>query len=613
MGEIAKQQQNSPVRIDNQAAGASLKGLGEASVGKQQQRRKTVRRKVERLLDLGLHKGLPVDDAKRLRFCNLSALGGSIIMATWAAAEAVMGDHGNLLWELRFLAGFMAVLGLSAIGFHRLARFGLVITANICVFAGALLFTQSSGGFLPFFAMAAMPLLLFGPDEWPLATLGAALPAILLAASKTGLAEYLFSVHPRPAPPWYFAANAATTFALAFLVPFFFFRLNIRAEASLQRIGQWKLKRVIDADLIGVVRGRLSGRIEDANDTFLSMLGYTRHDLAAGLLDLGMIAPSGSLMTELPQRGPTSVYELVCRRKDGTTVPALVGVACLDECDDSNDEVVGFVLDLTAQKHLEAQRAMLHDSREELRLRDLFNSIASHELKTPLTALLLNLRLLSARLDKETPPTSALRAQVVRCEAAASRMAGLIHALLDVAQVHRGQLTLDVHETDVVEAVRSVVNGFDGNRNDSGAPIALRTDEHFMAKLDPLRFDQVVTNLLSNAVKYGAGKPIEVRVSHDVVADAAHLEVIDSGPGIDPAMTQKIFEPFQRATSMKPIPGMGLGLYVVKMIVEGHGGRIAVDSELGHGSRFIVDLPCAANGQGNSAASSATSSISMPG
>ena len=329
-------------------------------------------------------------------------------------------------------------------------------------------------------------------------------PRILLTAAKTGLAAHLFSVHPRPAPTWYFAANAATTFVLAFLVPFFFFRSNVRAEASLQRIGQWKLKRVIDADLIGVVRGRLSGCIEDANDTFLSLLGYTRQDLAAGALDLGMIAPSGSLLTELPQRGPTSVYELVCRRKDGTTVPALVGVARLDESDDSTDEVVGFILDLTAQKHLEAQRAMLHDSREELRLRDLFNSIASHELKTPLTALLLNLRLLSARLDKETPPTSPLRAQVVRCEAAAARMAGLIHALLDVAQVHRGQLTLDVRETDVVDAVRSVVSGFDGNRNDNGTPIALRTEEHFTAKLDPLRFDQVVTNLLSNAVKYGA-------------------------------------------------------------------------------------------------------------
>ena len=78
----------------------------------------------------------------------------------------------------------------------------------------------------------------------------------------------------------------------------------------------------------------------------------------------------------------------------------LVGMAFLDE---SDDEIVGFVLDLTAQKHVEAQRTLLHDSREALRLRDLFNSIASHELKTPLTALLLSLQLLTRRLEKEVP------------------------------------------------------------------------------------------------------------------------------------------------------------------------------------------------------------------
>src|SRR3954469_1248909 len=295
-----------------------------ASVGKQEQRTRTVRRMVQHVLDLGAQSGLPVDDAKRLRLCNINALGGAIIMGTWATVEAVAGDQGNLLWELRFLAGFVAILGLSAIGFHRLARFGLVITANICVFAGALLFTDSSGGFLPFFAMAAIPLLLFGPDEWPLATLGAALPAILLTVSKAGWAAHLLSVHPRVAPSWYFAANAATTFALAFLVPFFFFRLNLRAEASLQRIGQWKLKRVIDADLIGVVRGRLSGCIEDANDTFLSLLGYTRQDLAAGALDLRILAPLEPFQTELHRHGPTSVYERSCRSKDGKKVPVLV-------------------------------------------------------------------------------------------------------------------------------------------------------------------------------------------------------------------------------------------------------------------------------------------------
>jgi signal transduction histidine kinase len=170
-------------------------------------------------------------------------------------------------------------------------------------------------------------------------------------------------------------------------------------------------------------------------------------------------------------------------------------------------------------------------------------------------------------------------------------MADLIHALLDVAQIHRGRLTLNVRELDVVEAVRRVAAGLEVGRDCDPGRIVVHSDGPVTARLDPPRFEQIVTNLLSNAVKYGGGKPIEVRVGRDRSADVAHLEVIDDGPGIDPAMTEKIFEPFQRANNAEPIPGMGLGLYVVKLIVESHGGRIAVDSELGHGARFIVDLP----------------------
>ena len=381
-----------------------------------------VRHAVGRALRLGITGRLPVDAQKRIRLCNIFSIGGAAIMTSWAYFDAAFGDHGSLPWELGFLAGFVAVLGLNAKGAHRAARFLLIINGNLCVLAGALLFAESSGGLLPFFGLAAISLLLFGPKEWPLATLSAALPALLLALCKTGLAVSLFDVAPKPAPDWYFAANAATTFALAFLVPFFFYRSNLKAEAALQRMGQEKLKRLIDADLIGVVRGRLSGRIEDANDTFLCLVGANRHDLAAGTLDLRMIAPVEPFESEL-RRGPTSVYERECRRKDGSTVPILVGVSLLDEGD---DEVVGFVLDLTAQKQNEAQRAMLQDSREALRLRDLFNSIASHELKTPLTALLLNLELLGKRLGKEVPDGSPLRSRVQRCESAAVRMGELI-------------------------------------------------------------------------------------------------------------------------------------------------------------------------------------------
>ena len=241
---------------------------------------------------------------------------------------------------------------------------------------------------------------------------------------------------------------------------------------------------------------------------------------------------------------------------------------------------------------------MLEDSREALRLRDLFNSIASHELKTPLTALLLNLELLGKRLEKEAPESTPLRSRVERCESAAVRMGELIDALLDVARIHRGRFTLDVRETDVVAAVRKVVGGFEvGVAKDQRHRITVRSNGAVTAKLDTLRFDQIVTNLLSNAVKYGAGKPIEVRVNHDHTANLAHIEVVDGGPGIDPRMAEKIFEPFQRASSTEPIPGLGLGLYVVKLIVESHGGHIAVDSAPGHGSRFIVDLPCAGTQQ----------------
>jgi len=261
------------------------------------------------------------------------------------------------------------------------------------------------------------------------------------------------------------------------------------------------------------------------------------------------------------------------------------------------DRVARATAELQARvRDLDEARTELQSSYEKLqeldKLKSQFLSIASHELKTPLTALLLSLQLLSRRVEREAPQNSSLRAQVLRCESAAVRMSDLIHALLDVAQIHRGRLTLNVRELDIVETVRRVASGLEVTHGDGdGDRIAVHAAGPVTARLDPLRFEQIVTNLLSNAVKYGAGKPIEVRVDRDRSSDVAHLEVIDAGPGIDPTMQEKIFEPFQRVTSTEPIPGLGLGLYVVKLIVESHGGRIAVDSELGHGARFVVDLP----------------------
>lgn len=557
------------------------------------------------VLDRGVSSTRPIDVGKRIRLCNLLALVGAVIMGAWLAIELAFGDRFGLVWESAFLAGFALVLALNAHQHDRTARFALLLVANGCVSAGALFFADA-GGSLPFFALAALPLLLFGPGEWGTIAAGAALPVLLFSLCESGLLARLLGLHPRLAPGWYLAANAFSAFVVAFLVPFFFYRSNLRAEAALERVGQERLKRVIDSDLIGVVRGKLSAQIEVANDTFLGLFGYGRKDLEAGAIDLGIIVPPESLAALARQNAdapsgsrPGLVYERSCRRKDGTSVPALIGVARLDETD---DEVIGFVLDLTPQKHVQTQRALIAESEQALRLRDLFSSIASHELKTPLTSLILNLRLLRRRLEKPNDRGArddggGLTTQVGRCESAAQRMGELIDALLDVAQMHGGRMKLRRCETDIVQAVRRAVTGFEVDRPDGLQPIAVEAEGPVMAPVDGVRFDQVLTNLLSNAVKYGDGKPIDVRVARDPAANLARVEVIDRGPGIEPNIAAHVFEPFQRAPAARLIPGLGLGLYVVKMIVEGHGGRVEVDSQPGRGARFIVELPCGATAE----------------
>jgi signal transduction histidine kinase len=546
------------------------------------------------VLERGVTPTQPIDARKRIRLCNLLAMLGAAIMAIWIAVEAPFGDRSNLAVEATFVVGFGLVLVLNATRHDGAGRAALLLIANACVAAGAVFFADA-GGHLPFFALAALPLLLFGPRDWGMIAAGAALPVLLFALCDSGVLARLLGLHPKLAPGWYLAANALSAFVVAFLVPLVFYRSNLQAEAALERAGQERLKRVIDCDLIGVVRGKLSGRIEDANDTFLALLGYTRGDLQRGAIDLGRIAPADSgppLTCSCTEPGCCStsrVFERSCLHKDGTSVPTLVGLTRLDD----TDEMIGFFLDLSAQKHVQTQRALIAESEEALRLRDLFTSIASHELKTPLTALMLNLRLARRRLDRCVEAADGVGTQVERCELAAQRMGDLIDSLLDVAQMHGGRLKLTRRETDVVEAVRRAVSEFALDRPDVCQCIDVRADGAVTAPVDGVRFQQVLTNLLSNAVKYGDGKPIEVRVARAPEANVARVEVIDSGPGIEPSMATRVFEPFERAEAVRPVPGLGLGLYVVKMIVEGHGGHVEVEGRPGQGARFIVDLPCA--------------------
>jgi signal transduction histidine kinase len=226
-----------------------------------------------------------------------------------------------------------------------------------------------------------------------------------------------------------------------------------------------------------------------------------------------------------------------------------------------------------------------------IRARDEFLSVASHELKTPLTSLGLRLHALARAIAAD--PDSALSQRYGREVAAmkrqVTRLAELIDGLLDVSRISTGRLRIHREPVDLAALVQEMVARFVPEAERVGSTLNVRPMAACVGSWDRLRMEQVVSNLLSNALKYGAGQPVHVHVEED--GGRARLWVRDEGIGIDEAAHARIFQKFERAVSERHYGGLGLGLYVVRTLVEAMGGTIRVESQLGAGATFIVDLP----------------------
>jgi PAS domain S-box-containing protein len=224
--------------------------------------------------------------------------------------------------------------------------------------------------------------------------------------------------------------------------------------------------------------------------------------------------------------------------------------------------------------------------------RDEFLSIASHELRTPLTSLRLaleNLRRVVGRQPLAGAAAGSIDRVLTASERAGQRLEKLVEALLDVSRIHMGRLQLDLAEVELGAVVAEAASELADELEQAGSPLEVR-GEPVTGRWDPLRLGQVVVNLLANAAKYGAGKPVEVR--YGAQGDRAFLQVRDRGIGVDESDQRHIFERFERAVSSQNYGGLGLGLYIVKRIVEAHGGTIRVESARGAGATFYVELPC---------------------
>jgi signal transduction histidine kinase len=171
----------------------------------------------------------------------------------------------------------------------------------------------------------------------------------------------------------------------------------------------------------------------------------------------------------------------------------------------------------------------------------------------------------------------------------ARRLANLVDTVLTTSGLSGGGLSIERRDVDLATVVRSATVDLMSTAPPSAGPLALRLEQPLMGRWDPLRVEQIVVNLISNAMKFGPGKPVTVSLTRR--DGAAVLSVRDEGPGIPPADRERIFDRFFRSDVGRGIAGLGLGLSIVRDLAHAMGGSVAVASEPGHGSEFMVSLP----------------------
>lgn len=225
--------------------------------------------------------------------------------------------------------------------------------------------------------------------------------------------------------------------------------------------------------------------------------------------------------------------------------------------------------------------------REALGLRDEFLSVAAHELRTPITALNLQLQYLAKSVDASNSGGKHLT-QIESSLRQSKRLAALVDDLLEVSRMKGGLLRYEFADMDLSALAAEVVARLSPEAALKGSALALHADRPVHGQWDRARLDQALTNLITNAIRYGEGKPIDVFVSCE--SGLGIVAVQDHGIGISEEDRVRIFDKFERLDSKKSREGLGLGLYIVKQIVDAHGATIDVESRPAEGSKFTIKL-----------------------
>jgi signal transduction histidine kinase len=279
-------------------------------------------------------------------------------------------------------------------------------------------------------------------------------------------------------------------------------------------------------------------------------------------------------------------FETIRRRKDGTLINISVTISPIRN---SSGRIIGaskIARDITQQKAAQEKLRIYSEKLEQLNYyKDEFISLASHELKTPITVIRANLQLTQMAL--ENSPDQAF---VNKALLSIDKLAALVSEMLDISKIQSGKLELHMMPFPAAQLVEDCIENI-GIAHTSHEIINQSDLEGVMIEGDQQRLEQVLINLMTNAIKYSPDGN-RIILTAEVEGDQLHVSVKDFGIGIPADQMDKVFTRFFRVEDLKKsYAGLGIGLYISKEIVERHNGRIWAESELGKGSTFHFTVP----------------------
>lgn len=253
--------------------------------------------------------------------------------------------------------------------------------------------------------------------------------------------------------------------------------------------------------------------------------------------------------------------------------------------------------EMNLENSLQKEMAARLEAEKSITQRDDFISIASHELKSPLTPILLNFQLTRRYLNSisdKIPQAQFMLNLFDKTEQQFNRYLRLVENLLDASRISAERLILKKERTNLSILARDLIERHQIEFKNLGYTVDIEVDDNIICLCDKIRIEQVFNNMLSNAIKYGLNKPLHMTLqikTGESGASRVEFEVVDQGIGISQDNQKKIFERFERAANLINYGGLGLGLYISRNILKAHGGDIVVKSDEGLGSTFTAWLP----------------------